>query len=41
MDALAIGNQIEITDTTSTADPTDILVYSAPESSEEQGIKYL
>lgn len=41
VDALAIGNQIEITDTTSTADPTDILVYSAPESSEEQGIKYL
>jgi hypothetical protein len=41
VDALAIGNQITITDTTSTADPTDILVYSAPESSEEQGIKYL
>ena len=41
VDALSIGNQIEITDTTSTADPTDILVYSAPESSEEQGIKYL
>ena len=41
VDALAINNQITITDTTSTADPTDILVYSAPESSEEQGIKYL
>lgn len=41
VDALAINNQITITDTTTTADPTDILVYSAPESSEEQGIKYL
>ena len=41
VDALAINNQITITDTTSTADPTDILVYSAPEYSEEQGIKYL
>jgi len=40
-DALAIENQIAITDTTTTADPTDILVYSAPESSEDQGIKYL
>ncbi len=39
--ALAIESQIAITDTTTTADPTDILVYSAPESSEDQGIKYL
>ena len=39
--ALAIESQIAITETTTTADPTDILVYSAPESSEEQGIKYL
>jgi len=41
VDALAIESQIAITDTTTTADPTDILVYSAPESSEDQGIKYL
>ena len=39
--ALAIESQIAITETTTTADPTDILVYSAPESSEDQGIKYL
>ena len=31
---------IEITDTTSTTDPDDILVYSPPEVSDEQGFKY-
>lgn len=41
VDALSIGNHIAITDSTTTADPTDILIYSAPETSEEQGIKYL
>jgi len=33
--------QIEITDTTSTIDPTRILIFSAPENDENQGIKYL
>jgi len=33
-------NAIEITDSTSTADPTKILVFSQPEFSEEQGFKY-
>ena len=33
-------NAIEITESTSTADPTKIVVYSAPEVSEEQGFKY-
>lgn len=34
------ANKIEITENTTTADPTKILVYSQPEVSEEQGIKY-
>ena len=33
-------NAIEITESTTTADPTKILVFSAPEFSEEQGFKY-
>jgi len=33
-------NAIEITESTSTADPTKILVFSQPESNEEQGFKY-
>lgn len=33
-------NAIEITESTSTADPTKILVYSQPEFNEEQGFKY-
>jgi hypothetical protein len=41
VDAFSIQNQIAINDSTTTADPTTILVYSAPETSEEQGIKYL
>jgi len=39
--ALAINSQIEITETTTTTNEDDILIYSAPELSEEQGIKYL
>ena len=33
--------QIEILNTTSTIDPTRILIYSAPENDENKGIKYL
>jgi len=33
-------NAIEITESTSTADPTKILVFSQPEFNEEQGFKY-
>ena len=33
--------QIEILNTTSTIDPTRILIFSAPENDENQGIKYL
>jgi len=33
-------NAIEITESTTTADPTKILVYSPPEFNEEQGFKY-
>ena len=39
--ALAILGQIEITEATTTTQEDNILVFSAPETSSEQGIKYL
>lgn len=35
------SSSIQITETTTTLDPFDILVYSSPTTDEEQGIKYL
>ena len=39
--ALSIEQEIEITEATTTTQPDNLLVFSAPETSSEQGIKYL